>query len=438
MSVILVIMSIILFYIAYKKEKEGRHAIQKYEESKKEFDKLQKNIDDEYEKLNEEKQKITNDQNELKDSKKELQYINQKIKELENRKKDLTNVINDLYDDSLLKTTNSDIIPNANEITSSEIKNKLSLLKIDQKNLIKDNKAVSLLTNISSKREKTTLERKILFLFNSETTGIINNLTIANINTIRNKIIKSFDKINKLFSNDNVEISKEYLQSKLDELELNYSFILKKQQEKEQQQAIKAQMLDEEKARRELEKKQKNIEKESKQFSNELNKVMLYLSKSTDDVQKQLYEDKIKELEAKIKDLNEEKEKVNNRIINNKAGFVYIISNIGSFGENIYKIGMTRRLDPMDRINELGSASVPFNFDVHATIFSNDAPALENHLHKVFADKAVNKVNKRKEFFNVSLNEIEKEVKDNFDATVNFTEVAKAEEYRRSLELSQN
>lgn len=113
-----------------------------------------------------------------------------------------------------------------------------------------------------------------------------------------------------------------------------------------------------------------------------------------------------------------------------------MISNIGSFGENIYKIGMTKRLNPLDRVNELGSASVPFKFDVHAMIFSEDAPKLENHLHKVFAIKSVNKINSRKEFFNVSLKEIEKEVLDNFDATVEFTEFAKAEEYRRSLELS--
>ena len=97
--------------------------------------------------------------------------------------------------------------------------------------------------------------------------------------------------------------------------------------------------------------------------------------------------------------------------MNNKAGYVYIISNIGSFGENVYKIGMTRRLEPMERIKELGGASVPFTFDVHAMVFTEDAPKLESKLHEIFRDKEVNKVNHRKEFFKVDLSEIERVIK---------------------------
>ncbi|MGM9534096.1 MAG: GIY-YIG nuclease family protein [Intestinibacter sp.] len=122
-------------------------------------------------------------------------------------------------------------------------------------------------------------------------------------------------------------------------------------------------------------------------------------------------------------------------IKNTRAGYVYIISNIGSFGENVYKIGMTRRLDPMDRVRELGDASVPFKFDVHAMIFSEDAPALENALHKKFENKSVNKVNLRKEFFNVSLEEVKKEVIKNHNATIEFTMLAEAQEYRESLAM---
>lgn len=167
-----------------------------------------------------------------------------------------------------------------------------------------------------------------------------------------------------------------------------------------------------------------NDQKKQKQAQEELNRMQDDLNS-----QKQKFEEKIKQLDK-------DKSDINNRLLNTRAGYVYVISNIGSFGENIYKIGMTKRLNPLDRVNELGSASVPFKFDVHAMIFSEDAPKLENHLHKVFAIKSVNKINSRKEFFNVSLKEIEKEVLDNFDATVEFTEFAKAEEYRRSLELS--
>ncbi|MBQ8515606.1 MAG: GIY-YIG nuclease family protein [Ruminococcus sp.] len=116
---------------------------------------------------------------------------------------------------------------------------------------------------------------------------------------------------------------------------------------------------------------------------------------------------------------------------------MYIISNIGAFGENVYKIGMTRRLEPMDRINELGDASVPFKFDVHALIFTEDAPALEAALHNAFSDKKVNKINTRREFFRVSLREIKKVVRENFDKTVEWIEVPEADQYRQTVALEQ-
>ena len=118
-----------------------------------------------------------------------------------------------------------------------------------------------------------------------------------------------------------------------------------------------------------------------------------------------------------------------NRRLNNKAGYVYIISNVGSFGENVYKIGTTRRLDPQIRVDELSNASVPFKFDVHAMIFSDDAFALENSLHQIFDNKRVNKVNKHKEFFTVTIDEIEKAVKENFNETVIFNKTIRNEEY---------
>ena len=123
------------------------------------------------------------------------------------------------------------------------------------------------------------------------------------------------------------------------------------------------------------------------------------------------------------------------REANKRAGYVYVISNIGSFGENVYKIGMTRRLEPLDRINELGDASVPFNFDVHAMIFSDDAPALEAALHRAFDDRKLNMINTRREFFNVTLDEIKDVVKKNFDKTVEFKAIPEAEQYRETLML---
>ena len=114
-----------------------------------------------------------------------------------------------------------------------------------------------------------------------------------------------------------------------------------------------------------------------------------------------------------------------------RRGHVYIISNIGSFGENVYKIGLTRRLEPLDRVKELGDASVPFPFDVHAMIYSEDAPTLERELHQLFKHHEVNKVNTRKEFFNTSLTEIKEEV-ERQGYTCHWTIKANAEEYRES------
>ena len=128
-------------------------------------------------------------------------------------------------------------------------------------------------------------------------------------------------------------------------------------------------------------------------------------------------------------------EDIDYREANKKAGYVYIISNIGSFGKDVYKIGMTRRLEPMDRVDELGDASVPFKFDVHAMIFSDDAPKLEAALHHAFDNKKVNMINNRKEFFNVKLEEIEQVVKENHDKLVEFIKTPDAEQYRESMIL---
>ena len=138
---------------------------------------------------------------------------------------------------------------------------------------------------------------------------------------------------------------------------------------------------------------------------------------------------------GKIGDTQKAIADVDYREANKKAGYVYVISNIGAFGENVFKIGMTRRLDPTERVDELGDASVPFNFDIHAMIFSEDAPKLEAALHQAFADRKLNMVNTRREFFNVTLDEIKNVVAKNFDRTVEFIDVAEAEQFRVSQKI---
>ncbi|HCU3028335.1 TPA: GIY-YIG nuclease family protein, partial [Clostridioides difficile] len=203
------------------------------------------------------------------------------------------------------------------------------------------------------------------------------------------------------------------------------------EEEKEEQRALREQMKEEALVQKEIENQKRKLKKEELQFKNELLRLKSTIPEDEND--KLEWEQKINSIEEKLALLSKDLDDVLNREQNTRAGHVYIISNIGSFGENIYKIGVTRRLDPTERINELSSASVPFKYDIHATIFSEDAPKLESALHKAFDNKRVNKVNNRKEFFKVTLDEIRTEVEKNFDKTVEYTKLAEAQEYRQTL-----
>lgn len=360
-----------------------------------------------------------------------IESLNEQISALKNEKILAENELNELTKTLIYEYADTRDYSN---IKSEEIKNEIALLTLKQKEMIKDNKAFMSSSGSTSKQAKEQI-KQITKCFTSEVNEIFSKLTLSNIEAQRGKIVKSFESLNKIFSIDNVEISKDFLESKLEELTLNYHYILKLKQEEEDRKAEQEVLREEAKVRREIEIQKAKIEKELTQFKNEANKLMGYLNKANNDVERQLYLDKIKELEEKVSLLEKDKEDVLNREQNTRAGYVYIISNIGSFGENIYKIGVTRRLEPMDRIRELSSASVPFEFDVHALIFSEDAPHLEAVLHNHFRDKMVNRVNFRKEFFNIDLEEAKKVVLENHNNTVDFTMEAQALEYRQSLEM---
>lgn len=229
-----------------------------------------------------------------------------------------------------------------------------------------------------------------------------------------------------------ISITPSYLDLKIKELRLAFEYQQKKHEEKEAQRAARAELREAAKLQKEIEAQRKKIEKEQTHYQTAYEKLMkqLHDSPSNTDLlaKKEELEQQLQEIDKAIKDIDY-------REANQRAGYVYIISNIGAFGENIYKIGMTRRLDPQDRIDELGDASVPFNFDVHAMIFSDDAPALEAALHKAFEDRKLNMVNTRREFFNVTLDEIKDVVKKNFDKTVEFIDIPDAEQYRISQKM---
>jgi hypothetical protein len=273
----------------------------------------------------------------------------------------------------------------------------------------------------------------MLFAFNGECDGLIAKVKWNNALKTKERIQKAFENINKLGVTTNTEITADFLRLKLEELALTYEYEQKKYEEKEEQRQIREQMREEQK---ELEKAQREAEDEERRYQKALDKAKSELGT---DSQKELevLNEQITTLEKRLAEAHERKERAIAMAQLTKVGHIYVISNIGSFGEHVYKIGMTRRLDPLDRIRELGDASVPFHFDVHAIIYSENAPQLEYELHKKFSNHRLNRINNRKEFFHVTLEEIETFVKEHANAEIEFTRLAEAREYRETLTLKQ-
>lgn len=362
-----------------------------------------------------------------------LQEINLLDKEIE-EKKELVIILDDelLYQDFGLYT------PIYNLMNSEMYKDKLAVVREQQKNMIKNNKAANFPTNFTynnslaqGKKLVADNVKQILRAFNNECDAIIDKVKFNNVEAIRKRIIKSCEDLNKLNSKMQISITPTYLDLKLQEMNLCYECAIKKQEEKEEQKRIREEQREAQKLQKEIEEARKTSEKERIHYKNALHRLEIQLQ-SANDVERAILEEKHLEMQEQLNNIEEEIRKIDYREANQRAGYVYIISNIGSFGENIYKIGMTRRLEPMDRVDELGDASVPFAFDVHAMIFSDDAPALEAALHRAFDNKKVNMINTRREFFHVTLEEIEEVVKKNFDKTVEFTKIPNAEQYRES------
>lgn len=215
-------------------------------------------------------------------------------------------------------------------------------------------------------------------------------------------------------------------------VKIEYEYYVQRERIKEEQKAIREQMRQEAAERKLLEQQQQQIEKEESKYKQEMSSIASQLAESVPDDPKTVeLEKRLHELEQQLAAVGDKKEEIS-RLQHGKAGYVYIISNLGSFGDHVFKVGMTRRLDPQERIDELGSASVPFPFDVHSLIFSDDAPSLENSIHKKLNDHRVNKVNLRKEFFDVTLDELEQLVYE-LQPTAEFKRTMLAEQYHQSM-----
>ena len=334
--------------------------------------------------------------------------------------------------------------PHYSYSTSDEYKVKIKDIRDRQKQMVKSGAAVTgnmnwTVNGNASKGKKMVkdMQKLLLRAFNTECDDAIEHVRFNNIEASEKKIYSSADAISKLGSMMQVSITPKYIELKMDELHLMHEYQVKKQDEKEEAREARQRQREEAKAAKELEEARVKLEKEQNHYQNALSKLLVQMQHASDAELSDL-EEKKQQLEGQLSKIDSEIEDVDYRAANQRAGYVYVISNIGAFGENVYKIGMTRRLDPMDRVNELGDASVPFNFDVHAMIFTDDAPGLEAALHTAFADRKVNFVNQRREFFRVSLDEIKKVVKENYDKTVEFVDIPPAEQYRESLLLQQS
>ncbi len=276
----------------------------------------------------------------------------------------------------------------------------------------------------------------MLRAFNGESDAAIAKVRYNNIHVMEARIRKARETINGLAEIQSCKISEEYLTLKLQELFLVHEYEEKIQAERDEQRRIREQMREEEVALREIEKARLEAEKEESRYAEALRKAQEEVSRATGSKHDKLMA-QVAELQKKLSEAHTNKERALSRAQMTRSGHVYIISNVGSFGEQVYKIGMTRRLDPMDRVKELGDASVPFEFDVHAILYTNDAPALENKLHRAFHHRRVNRVNIKKEFFRIDLMEVVEFVRSNHSADVEIVHAAEAEEYRKTLALVQ-
>ena len=334
------------------------------------------------------------------------------------------------------------IVEDTNEYTyetSKEFDDQLKEIRRKQKVMVKNKEAMIHDTNwtidgSSTKGNKLMKDIAKLALdsFNDYCDNLVVRLRYSGIDKAKENIANKYTKINKLLSSFCTRISAEYLNLKYDEVQLKCLFLQKKEEEKEEIRRREAEIREQLKLEEEIKKAQEKIQYEQTQFATEIARLQEQLNNEQGNnkvIMKQL-----KKLQDKIAKLEEKKKDVLNRQINRKAGWVYVISNDSFEGKEVYKVGTTRRLEPLTRVAELSSASVPFKFKVNSIIFSEDCFALETALHKALDNKRWNLVNKHKEFFVCSLNEIKQEVLKH-NPTATFIDNPTDDEYELSKEM---
>jgi predicted transcriptional regulator len=374
--------------------------------------------------------------------------VNTMIKELVERKGDRTKELNAVMEKLDLYTEIEGFVDHGHfEMpeylfeTSERFAAEIKIARDAQKSLIKSKEAVTypaktVISNDASTNKKVLGAQAKLMLtaFNIECDTLIGKVKPSTFQATLERIDKLATRLEKSSGSLACGFNDEYIRLKLDECLLQYQFTLKKQEEVEEQRAIREQIREEQKAIKEYEKAVAAAVKEEKMYRELLARAREELQAVTED-ERSVAEARIAELELQLSEAEATEARAKSMAEQTRKGHVYVISNVGSFGRDIYKIGLTRRLDPMDRVKELGDASVPFTFDVHAMIYVDDAPTLEKELHREFTRERVNLVNNRKEFFNVSLDQVQKAVSKISGIDAEFKTTIAAEEYFESERL---
>ena len=269
------------------------------------------------------------------------------------------------------------------------------------------------------------MSKMMLRAYNAEAENCILTVKAGNGDAARKRLERARDQVERLGTLINLRIDRRYHSLRLEELDLALRHQNAKKAEKEAEREERARLREERKAQQELAQRRAKLDKEREHYQNVLDSL---LAKGRSDEADQI--------RTRLDGIDEEIKKVDFRTANIRAGYVYVISNIGAFGDRMVKIGMTRRLDPMDRVRELGDASVPFGFDVHALFFSDDAVTLEADLHRRFASRRVNRINTRREFFYATPAEVRDALSQIAGNLLEFTDEPEAEQYRLSLQMA--
>lgn len=386
-------------------------------------------------------------QDETKELEKSRSHIANEVADLQKQCYELSHEVTERkaqivdLDDTILMQELGLYTPRYDFMSVDEYKAEIKKIRDQQKAVIREMNETAKCTNwtvngsqAKGRKMVADLTKLLLRAFNGECDEVIRKVKFSNIDASIKAIGKSADAVTKLGAVVGVEIPQRLVKLKEDEARIAFEYSKFKEAEKERLRELKEQEREAKKLEKEIEAERKKLEKERKQYNKALEDILQKLSDACES-DKPALEAKRDEIEANLSEVAKAVEDVDYRAANQRAGYVYVISNIGSFGQDVYKIGMTRRLDPMERVRELGDASVPFNFDVHALIFSDDAPGLEAALHREFESRKLNLVNQRREFFKCSLDEIKDAVLKNYDKTVEFIAVPDAEQFRISEKM---